>query len=65
MVVNITANDDYNGRFMFSTLSASVEEAGDVVTNDNGMIILSLSFSVFLPSSLPLLYTYSLIIFIL
>ena len=57
MVVNITANDDYNGRFMFSTLSVSVEEAGDVVMNDNSMIILSLSlflcFSVFLPSFPP------------
>ena len=68
MVVNITANDDYNGRFMFSmsSLSVVVEEAGDVVMNDNGMIILSLSFSPpSLPPSLPLLYTYSLIIFIL
>lgn len=58
MVVNITANDDYNGRFMFSmsSLSVVVEEAGDVVMNDNGMIILSLSLSLFLclsPSLLP------------
>ena len=52
MVVNITANDDYNGRFMFSTLSVVVEEAGDVVMNENGMIIFSLSFSVSLSFSL-------------
>ena len=67
MVVNITANDDYNGRFMFSTLSVSVEEAGDVVMNDNSMIILSLSFSVslsFFPPSLSSLPPSSLHIFI-